>query len=70
MESLLGDKEVWSTILEYWLKRAIVIDPTLGSPLNFYRRFQRLFSFGQLWNCYSVTSMCGWPYLSICLKGP
>jgi hypothetical protein len=39
MESLLGDKEVWSTILEYWLKRAIVIDPTLGSPLNFYRRF-------------------------------
>jgi hypothetical protein len=48
MESLLGDEEVWSAILEYWLKWAITFDMTVGSPSNFYRRFQRLFSFGQL----------------------
>jgi len=31
MESLLGDEEVWSAILEYRLKRAITFDPTVGS---------------------------------------
>jgi len=31
MEWLLGDEDVWSIELEYWLKRAITFDPTVGS---------------------------------------
>jgi hypothetical protein len=45
MEWLLGDKDVWSGELDYPLKRAITFDPTVGSRLNVYRGFQRLFSF-------------------------
>jgi hypothetical protein len=35
MEWLLGDKDVWSPVLEYRLKRAISFDPTLGSRSKF-----------------------------------
>jgi hypothetical protein len=45
MEWLLGDEDVWSGELDYPLKRAITFDPTVGSRLNVYRGFQRLFSF-------------------------
>ena len=44
MEWLLGDVDVWSAKLEYQLKRVITFDPTVGSRLNVYRVFQRLFS--------------------------
>jgi hypothetical protein len=50
MEWLLGDEDVWSVELEYRLKRAITFGPTVGSRLNFYKWFQRLFSLGKLWN--------------------
>jgi len=43
MEWLLGDKDVWSPVLEYRLKSAITFDLTVGSPSNFYRR---CFSYG------------------------
>jgi len=32
MESLFGDEEVWLAFLEYWLKRALTFDATVGSP--------------------------------------
>ena len=31
MEWLLGDEDVWLVELEYWLKRAITFDLTVGS---------------------------------------
>jgi hypothetical protein len=39
MEWLLGDEDVWLVELEYWLKRAITFDPTVGSRSNFYKGF-------------------------------
>jgi hypothetical protein len=69
MEWLLGDEDVSSVELEYWLKRAISIDPTVGSCTNVYRGFQRLFSLGQLWRRYSVTGMSCRSALSIGSKG-
>jgi hypothetical protein len=30
MEWLLGDEDVWWSVLEYRLKRAIAFDPTIG----------------------------------------
>jgi hypothetical protein len=44
MESLQGDEEVWLARLEYHLKRAITFGPTVGSRLNIYRSFLKLFS--------------------------
>jgi len=41
------------TGLEYRYERAITFDPTVGSPSNFYKSFQKLFSLEQMWNCYS-----------------
>jgi hypothetical protein len=35
MEWLIGDEDVWSVELEYWLKRAITFDPTVGSRSKF-----------------------------------
>jgi hypothetical protein len=46
MEGLLGDEDVCSVELEYRLKRARTFDPTVGSFLNFFRCFERLFSLG------------------------
>jgi hypothetical protein len=40
MESLLGDEEVWSAILEYRLKRAITFDPTVGSHSKNLQEFR------------------------------
>ena len=57
MEWLLGDRYVLSANIEYRLTRAIIFDPTVGSRLNFYRGFQRLFSLGYIQNAYSVTRM-------------
>jgi len=59
MEWLLGYEDVWSIKLEYWLKRAITFDPTVGSRSNFYRGFQRLFSLDKLLNRCSVTRTSG-----------
>jgi len=59
MEWLLGDEDVWSVELEYRLKRAIIFYPTVGSRLNFYRGFLRLFSLGKFWNRCSVRRMSG-----------
>jgi len=39
MEWLLGDEDIWSVELEYRNKRAITIDPIVGSRSNFYRGF-------------------------------
>jgi hypothetical protein len=50
MEWLLGDGYVLSASIEYRLKRAITFDTTVGSRLNFYSGFQRIFSLGKLWN--------------------
>jgi hypothetical protein len=44
MEWLLGDEDVWSVELQYWLKKTITFGPTVGSRSKFYRDFQRLFS--------------------------
>ena len=38
MEWLLSDEDVWSPVLEYWLKRAITFDPTFGSRSNISTR--------------------------------
>jgi len=46
MEWLLGDEDVWSVELEYWVKRAITFYSTVGSRSNFYQGSQRLFSLG------------------------
>jgi hypothetical protein len=35
IESLIGDEEVWSGILEYRLKWSKAFDPTVGSRSNF-----------------------------------
>ena len=59
MKWLLGDEDVWSIELEYRLKRALSFNLTVGSRLNFYRGFQRLFSLGMLWNHYSETRTSG-----------
>jgi hypothetical protein len=37
MEWLLGDEDVWSLVLEYWFKRAITFDLTVGSRSNVSR---------------------------------
>jgi hypothetical protein len=37
MEWLLGDEDVWSVELEYWLKKAVTFHPTIGSRSNFFR---------------------------------
>ena len=37
MEWLLGDEDVWSIELEYWLKRVITFDSTVGSRSNISR---------------------------------
>jgi hypothetical protein len=37
MEWQLGDEDVWSIELEYWLKRAITFDSTVGSRSNISR---------------------------------
>ena len=47
--------------LDYRLKRTITFYPTVGSRLNFYRGFQRLFSVGYIRNAYSVTRLSGRP---------
>jgi hypothetical protein len=46
MELLLGDEDVWSVELEYWLKSAITFDHTIGLRSNIYKGFQMLFSLG------------------------
>jgi hypothetical protein len=69
MELLLGDKEVWSAILDYRLKRGITFDPIVGLRSNFYRGFKRLFSLVPLCNHYSVTGISDRPALSIGSKG-
>jgi len=40
--------------LEYRFERAITFDPTVGSPLIFYRSFRKPFSLEYMWNRYSV----------------
>jgi len=40
--------------LEYRFERAITFDQTVGSPLNFYRNFRKLFFLEYMWNRYSV----------------
>ena len=37
MELLLGDEEVWLPELDYRLKRALAVDPIVGSRSKFYR---------------------------------
>ena len=37
MELLLGDEEVWLHELDYRLKRALAVDPIVGSRSKFYR---------------------------------
>jgi hypothetical protein len=44
VESLLGSRSSRSSRLEYRFERAITFDPTVGSPLNFYRSFRNPFS--------------------------
>jgi hypothetical protein len=56
--------------LEYRLKRTITFYPTVGSCLNLYRGFQRLFFVGYTQNAFSVTRMSGRPNKSIGWKGP
>ena len=46
IEWLLADKDVWSPVLEYRLKRAITFNPIFGSRSDVYRGFQRLFLWG------------------------
>jgi len=43
---LLCDEDVSLVELVYRIKRAITFDPAVGSRSNFYRGFQRLFSYG------------------------
>jgi hypothetical protein len=35
-------------------ERAVTFDPTVGSPLNFYRSFRNMFPVELMWNRYSV----------------
>jgi len=39
---------------EYRFERTITLDATVGSPLNFYRSFRKLFSMEYMRNRYSV----------------
>jgi hypothetical protein len=57
MESLLGDEEIWLARIDYRVKMHITFDSTVGSRLNFYTSFRRLFSLGFLCNRYSVISL-------------
>jgi len=54
VESLLGERTSLRSRPEFRYKKAINFDPTVGSPLNFYRSFQTPFSLECMWNCYSV----------------
>ena len=64
MESQLGEEEGWSARLEKQVKMAITFDPTVGSRLNFWTSFVKLFSFGLIWNPNSVTRKSCRPDLS------
>jgi len=44
VESLLGDAEVSSTATRVPVRTTITFDPTVGSPLKFYRSFRTSFS--------------------------
>jgi hypothetical protein len=35
MKCLLGDEDVWSLVLEYWLKNAITFDSIVDHPQTF-----------------------------------
>jgi hypothetical protein len=39
---------------EYRFEKAIIFDPTVGSPSKFYRSFRTPFSLEEMWNRYSV----------------
>jgi hypothetical protein len=41
VESLLDEAEARRSRLEYRFETAITFDPTVGSPLNFYRSFRK-----------------------------
>jgi hypothetical protein len=47
MEWLLDDEDVWSVKLEYWVKSAIIFDPTVGSSSNFSKSWFPWGSFGR-----------------------
>jgi hypothetical protein len=44
VESLLDDAEVSSLETRVPVRMALTLDPTVGSPSNFYRSFRTLFS--------------------------
>jgi hypothetical protein len=44
VELLLGESEVSSLETRVPVRKAITIDPTVGSPSNFYRSFRKPFS--------------------------
>jgi len=54
VESLLGDAEVSSPAIRVPVRTSITFDPTVGSPLKFYRSFRTPFSLEWMWNRYSV----------------
>jgi hypothetical protein len=70
LESLLGDEDVWSARLESRLKRAITIDPTIGSRSNFYMSFWRPFLLWLLWKPNSMKRKSSRLDLSHSSKGP
>jgi len=43
---VLDDEDVLSIELQYWLKRALIFDSTVGSRSNFYRVSEGCFSCG------------------------
>ena len=53
MESLLGEAKLSSLVLESRFEKGITFDPTVASPLNFYRSLRTLFSLKYMWNRYS-----------------
>jgi len=58
-ESILGDDEVWSSQAGWTGRKAITLDPTVGSRSNFYRSFRMNFSMGWMRDRYSVMMRSG-----------
>jgi hypothetical protein len=58
-ESILDDDEVWSSQAGWTVRKAIIVDQTVGSGSNFYLSFRMHFSMEWMRNRYSMVIRSG-----------
>jgi hypothetical protein len=69
-ESILDDDDVWSSQAGWTVRKAITLDPTVGSRSNFYWSFWMPFSTQWMRNRYSVMMKSGRARLDRQFKRP